>query len=54
MNNSPTVSMLPLPQQGCTVLLVIYDNQILDIADRIVYMKDGRLKTNTVTAAIAK
>jgi putative ABC transport system ATP-binding protein len=31
-------------QQGCTILLVTHDNRILDIADRIVYMEDGRLK----------
>ncbi len=29
--------------QGCTILLVTHDNRILDIADRIVYMEDGRL-----------
>lgn len=31
-------------EQGCTILLVTHDNRILDIADRIVYMEDGRLK----------
>ena len=31
-------------QQGCTILLVTHDNRILDIADRIVYMEDGRLQ----------
>lgn len=30
-------------QQGCTILLVTHDNRILDIADRIVHMEDGRL-----------
>jgi putative ABC transport system ATP-binding protein len=29
--------------QGCTILMVTHDNRILDIADRIVYMEDGRL-----------
>lgn len=29
--------------QGCTILLVTHDNRILDIADRIVEMEDGRL-----------
>ncbi len=29
--------------QGCTILLVTHDNRILDIADRVVYMEDGRL-----------
>ncbi|HLO84940.1 MAG TPA: DevA family ABC transporter ATP-binding protein [Nostocaceae cyanobacterium] len=30
-------------EQGCTILLVTHDNRILDIADRIVRMEDGRL-----------
>lgn len=30
-------------EQSCTILLVTHDNRILDIADRIVYMEDGRL-----------
>ena len=30
-------------EQRCTILLVTHDNRILDIADRIVYMEDGRL-----------
>lgn len=30
-------------QQNCTILLVTHDNRILDIADRIIYMEDGRL-----------
>ncbi|AFY56403.1 ABC exporter ATP-binding subunit, DevA family [Rivularia sp. PCC 7116] len=30
-------------QQACTILLVTHDNRILDIADRIVNMEDGRL-----------
>lgn len=37
-------------EQGCTILLVTHDNRILDIADRTVYMEDGILKSNTVTA----
>jgi putative ABC transport system ATP-binding protein len=32
-------------EQGCTILLVTHDNRILDIADRIVHMEDGRLKS---------
>lgn len=32
-------------KKGCTILLVTHDNRILDIADRIVYMEDGRLAT---------
>jgi len=30
-------------EQGCTILLVTQDNRILDIADRIVHMEDGKL-----------
>ncbi len=30
-------------QQGSAVLLVTHDNRILDVADRILYMEDGRL-----------
>ncbi len=30
-------------EKSCTILLVTHDNRILDIADRIVYMEDGRL-----------
>ncbi|MUG96328.1 ATP-binding cassette domain-containing protein [Scytonema sp. UIC 10036] len=30
-------------EKNCTILLVTHDNRILDIADRIVYMEDGRL-----------
>ncbi|MUG95742.1 ATP-binding cassette domain-containing protein [Scytonema sp. UIC 10036] len=37
-------------EQGCTILLVTHDNRILDIADRIVRMEDGKLAS---TAAVA-
>jgi len=30
-------------EQGCTILMVTHDNRILDIADRIIEMEDGRL-----------
>lgn len=30
-------------EQGSTILLVTHDNRILDIADRILHMEDGRL-----------
>jgi putative ABC transport system ATP-binding protein len=33
-------------QEGCTVLLVTHDNRILDVADRIVNMVDGRIKSD--------
>ncbi len=35
-------------EQGCTILLVTHDNRILDIADRIVNMEDGKLSPNSV------
>ena len=31
-------------EQGCTILVVTHDNRILDVADRIVHMEDGRLR----------
>ncbi|ESA37659.1 abc exporter atp-binding family [Leptolyngbya sp. Heron Island J] len=34
-------------QQSCTILLVTHDIRILDIADSIVHMKDGRLTRDT-------
>ncbi len=34
-------------EQGTTILLVTHDHRILDIADRIVYLEDGRLSTFT-------
>ncbi|MBD2594008.1 DevA family ABC transporter ATP-binding protein [Nostoc spongiaeforme FACHB-130] len=30
-------------EQGCTILMVTHDHRILDIADRIVQMEDGKL-----------
>ena len=40
-------------EQGCTILLVTHDNRILDIADRTIYMEDGRLTQPPALAAIA-
>ena len=40
-------------EQGSTILLVTHDNRILDIADRIVHLEDGRLATNTETKKVA-
>ncbi|MBE9215235.1 DevA family ABC transporter ATP-binding protein [Plectonema cf. radiosum LEGE 06105] len=31
-------------EEGCSVLLVTHDNRILDIADRIIRMEDGKLQ----------
>lgn len=30
-------------EQGCTILLVTHDNRILDTADRIVHLEDGKI-----------
>ena len=30
-------------EEGCTVMLVTHDNRILDMADRILQMEDGKL-----------
>jgi putative ABC transport system ATP-binding protein len=38
-------------EQGCTILLVTHDNRILDIADRIVYMEDGKLISDGIDSA---
>jgi putative ABC transport system ATP-binding protein len=34
-------------EQNCTILMVTHDDRILDIADRIIHMEDGKLVTNT-------
>jgi putative ABC transport system ATP-binding protein len=39
-------------EQHCTILLVTHDNRILDIADRIVNMEDGRLLKNENLAMV--
>lgn len=33
-------------EQGCTIILVTHDNRILDIADRIISLEDGRLSAS--------
>ncbi|MDZ8260384.1 DevA family ABC transporter ATP-binding protein [Nostoc sp. ChiQUE01b] len=38
-------------EQDCTILLVTHDNRILDIADRIVYMEDGKLVNDSAVVA---
>jgi putative ABC transport system ATP-binding protein len=35
-------------QTGCTILIVTHDNRILDVADRIVNMVDGRISSNVM------
>lgn len=34
-------------QDGATVLMVTHDPRIVDVADQIVYLEDGAIKTNT-------
>jgi putative ABC transport system ATP-binding protein len=34
-------------QEGCTVLMVTHDNRILDVADRIINLVDGRLESDS-------
>ncbi len=50
-------------KQGCSILIVTHDNRILDIADRIISLEDGRLSsftsaffssTQNMLAALAK
>jgi putative ABC transport system ATP-binding protein len=38
-------------EQHCTILLVTHDNRILDIADRTVYMEDGKLVNDRAVIA---
>ena len=40
-------------EQGCTILLVTHDNRILDIADRLIHMEDGKLAGDKRYAAAA-
>ncbi len=40
-------------QQGCTIVIVTHDNRILDVADRIVNMVDGRIKSNVLVQKTA-
>jgi putative ABC transport system ATP-binding protein len=39
-------------EQGCAILLVTHDNRILDIADRIVHMEDGRLANDNAAIVL--
>ncbi|MGV2827768.1 DevA family ABC transporter ATP-binding protein [Myxosarcina sp. GI1(2024)] len=40
-------------EQGSTILLVTHDNRILDVADRIIHMEDGRLVNNSIKKTAA-
>jgi putative ABC transport system ATP-binding protein len=35
-------------EEGCTIVIVTHDNRILDVADRIVSMVEGRIKSNVL------
>lgn len=37
--------------EGCTVLMVTHDNRILDVADRIINLVDGRLESDSTPNA---
>ncbi|MEB3173275.1 MAG: DevA family ABC transporter ATP-binding protein [Cyanobacteriota bacterium] len=39
-------------EQGCAVLMVTHDPRILDVADRLLRMEDGRLFTDSSAAAV--
>lgn len=34
-------------EQGCTILIVTHDNRILDVADRLVELEDGRITVDS-------
>ena len=38
-------------EQGCTILIVSHDNRILDVADRIVELEDGRITLDVEQSA---
>jgi putative ABC transport system ATP-binding protein len=40
-------------EHGCTIMMVTHDNRILDVADRIVNMVDGRIISDVVVSAAA-
>ncbi|MGB0562990.1 MAG: DevA family ABC transporter ATP-binding protein [Spirulinaceae cyanobacterium] len=39
--------------QGCTSLIVTHDNRILDVADRLVHLEDGRLSEAELPSLVA-
>ena len=40
-------------EQGSTILMVTHDDRVLDIADRIVHMEDGKLAKNSTSKSAA-
>jgi putative ABC transport system ATP-binding protein len=41
-------------EDHCTIIMVTHDNRILDVADRIVNMVDGRIKSNVLVKVAAE
>ncbi|NEP62409.1 MAG: ATP-binding cassette domain-containing protein, partial [Symploca sp. SIO2G7] len=41
-------------EEGCTVLMVTHDNRILDVADRIINLVDGRLESDSTPNAFIR
>jgi putative ABC transport system ATP-binding protein len=39
-------------ERGSTILMVTHDNRILDIADRLIHMEDGRLSKDDMLVAV--
>ena len=39
-------------EQGCTILIVTHDNRILDVAERIVELEDGRIRKDDISQEI--
>jgi putative ABC transport system ATP-binding protein len=41
-------------EQGCTILLVTHDNRILDVADRLLHLEDGRLSYQDIPSPVTR
>lgn len=41
-------------EQGSTILMVTHDNRILDVANRVIHMEDGRLMNNSTMSRAAR
>ncbi|MGF1539300.1 MAG: DevA family ABC transporter ATP-binding protein [Pleurocapsa sp.] len=37
-------------EQGCTILIVTHDDRILDVADRLIELEDGKITLDTATS----
>ncbi len=38
-------------EQGCTILIVTHDNRILDVADRLIELEDGKITLDTARSS---